>query len=81
MIWSFEDARNRLDELLDRVELHGLQHVMRGDTRFIVKLEPDKGQEENQLVRAFMDGPDWPKLASSASRERCETLTLSDGKC
>jgi len=57
--WSFEDAHNRLDELLDCVELQGSQHVMRGDTRFIVKLEPATIQEENQLVRAILDGPEW----------------------
>lgn len=35
MIWSFEDARDNLDDLLDQVEREGPQIVQRGEKRYV----------------------------------------------
>ena len=72
MEWSFEDARDRLDELLDRVESDGPQRIQRRGRRFLLSVE--EYEEENQLVRAFLDGPSWEGVIIERIKEKMRDI-------
>ena len=57
-MWKVADAKNRFSEVLDRAERDGPQRVTRRNKRFLILLEDDQ-EDENQLVRAFLDEPEF----------------------
>lgn len=59
MEWKVADAKNRFSELLDRAENDGPQLVQRRGTRFLIVVENGEQEDENRLVRAFLDEPEF----------------------
>ncbi len=57
--WKVADAKNKFSELLDRAENDGPQYVTRRGQQFQVQLVREGDEEENQLVRAFLDEPEF----------------------
>lgn len=62
MEWKVADPRNRFSELLDRAENDGPQRIQRRGKRFLILLENDAHDSENQLVRAFLDEPEFENI-------------------
>ena len=63
MVWKVADAKNKLSELLDRVDHEGPQEIRRRGKVYVVSSldeEPDTGM--NRFVEIITSGPSWEGL-------------------
>lgn len=63
MVWKVADAKNKLSELLDRVDQEGPQEIRRRGKVYVVSsLDEPAGTETNRFVEIITSGPSWEGL-------------------
>lgn len=63
MVWTVADAKNKLSELLDRVDEEGPQEIRRhGKTYVVSTLNETSRPATNRFVEIITSGPSWEGL-------------------
>lgn len=63
MVWKIADAKNRLSELLDRVDHEGPQEIRRRGKIYVVSsLDEIDGTGTNRFVEIITNSPSWEGL-------------------
>jgi prevent-host-death family protein len=63
MAWRIAEAKNRLSELLDRVDEEGPQEIRRRGKVYVVSsLDEGSGAVTNRFVQIITNGPSWEGL-------------------
>jgi antitoxin Phd len=63
VVWKVADAKNKLSELLDRVDQEGPQEIRRRGKIYVVSsLDEPTGTQTNRFVEIITNGPSWEGL-------------------
>lgn len=63
MVWKVADAKNKLSELLDRVDEEGPQEIRRRGKVYVVSSLDDESESgRNRFVEIITSGPSWEGL-------------------
>ena len=63
MVWKVADAKNKLSELLDRVDEEGPQEIRRRGKVYVVSsMDEESESGTNRFVEIITSGPSWEGL-------------------